>query len=904
MADQNSIKRAKSAASKLQFLHGSFLQIIAWPILCIILGAVLWYWTISKIDADASAVEKKALRDASALCHDYAKLLSKLLEQANQITLQLKYNWEQSQGKLDLEALSQSGIFRYPQIVNVVIVNREGIAATSTVPGRRNISLADREYFQFHKKETSDLFLIGKPVLGRLLGKPLIPLSRRLSAADGSFDGIALVSIDPSYLTSFYAGSYPGKTGLLAVVGLDGTLRAAKIGATNQESTPAALSVVPLFASSEGALRLAGEPWFGDKLPRFVAWQTLNDYPLVAMVGLSEKEYLAPHLESVATYRQVALAGSLALFLFAVTATGMSIRLARKKYQEDVVRRAYRVATEGANEGFYMYDVLRDRSGTIIDFIIIDCNERAAEFYGMARAQLIGMKLSGLYPAPYFDELKNVFRHAMEVGFYEDELRSPRESRLKIEWIKRRLVRSGSGLAVTMLDTTERKLAEERIEFLAHHDPLTGLPNRVLLRDRFEQAKAIANREKTNVALMFLDLDHFKQINDSFGHEVGDQLLIQVVKRLQDCIRDVDTICRLGGDEFIVVLSNIADIDDISRIAQTMLDSVSKPIEIDNQPFHTSASIGIAVFPDDGGDFDSLLKSADTAMYQAKDSGRDVYRFFTAKMNFDAVARLRLHTQLRTALQRQEFQLHYQPQIDLGNGSVIGIEALLRWHHPEQGTMSPADFIPAAEASGLIIPIGEWVLQEACKQARIWHESGQPAFRVAVNLSALQFKRGNILDSVRNALEESGLPPNMMELELTESILLQDMDTALKTIRNLKALGVQLSIDDFGTGYSSLSYLKQLHVDKLKIDQSFVRDIVTDIDDLAIVRAIIQLGKTLQLRVVAEGVESVEQVHALKQNGCDEAQGYYFCRPLAAAHLTDWLSGRGPPDSQSMDAPL
>ena len=277
-------------------------------------------------------------------------------------------------------------------------------------------------------------------------------------------------------------------------------------------------------------------------------------------------------------------------------------------------------------------------------------------------------------------------------------------------------------------------------------------------------------------------------------------------------------------------------------------------------------------------------------MYQAKESGRNIYRFFTAKMNVDTLAQMQLHNQLRTALLHKEFELHYQPQIDLVNGSITGMEALIRWNQPGIGRISPAEFIPAAEASGLIIPIGEWVLQEACKQGQIWNKSGLQAFRVAVNLSALQFKRGNILESVGKALEQSGLPSGMLELELTESILLHDIDTALKTIRNLQALGVHLSIDDFGTGYSSMSYLKKLKVNKLKIDQSFVRDIVTDMDDLAIVRAIIQLGKTMQLRVIAEGVETVDQFQVLQENGCDEGQGYYFCKPLAAAELTGWLS--------------
>jgi diguanylate cyclase (GGDEF)-like protein len=540
---------------------------------------------------------------------------------------------------------------------------------------------------------------------------------------------------------------------------------------------------------------------------------------------------------------------------------------------------------------------VRDKSGIIVDFVLVDCNERGAAFYGIASAQLLQRKLSSLYSAHYFSELLNTFRSAMASGFYEDEIRMPSESKLKIEWAKRRLVRSGNGLAVTVRDITERKLAEGKIEFLAHHDPLTHLPNRVLLRDRFEQAMVAASRDDSGGVLMFLDIDNFKQVNDSFGHLVGDQLLLQVVERLQGCIRDADTICRQGGDEFMIVLTNITDINDISRIAQHMLDVVSDPIEIENQSFHTSASIGVSLFPSDGIDFDTLLKNADTAMYQAKESGKNAYRFFTAKMNAEVVEQMRLQTQLRFALQRNEFQLHYQPQIDLASGSVIGMEALIRWQHPELGKISPADFIPVAEASGLIIPIGAWVLEEACRQARVWQQSGLLRFKVGVNLSALQFKRGNILETVSNALERSGLPPNMLELELTESILLQDLETALKTILELKALGVQLAIDDFGTGYSSLSYLKRLHVDKLKIDQSFVRDIVTDTDDLAIVCAIIQLGKTLQMKVIAEGVETDEQLQLLSRHACNEAQGYYFCRPLGAADVSCWLAERNQSDS-------
>ncbi|MDP2804319.1 MAG: EAL domain-containing protein [Gallionellaceae bacterium] len=440
----------------------------------------------------------------------------------------------------------------------------------------------------------------------------------------------------------------------------------------------------------------------------------------------------------------------------------------------------------------------------------------------------------------------------------------------------------------TLRTRTEHEAAEKKLEFLAHHDVLTGLPNRLLLRDRFEQAIAQADREQSGVAVMFLDLDNFKQINDSLGHNYGDKLLVQVVSRVRGCLRDTDTISRQGGDEFVVLLPHLRDLHVIGGIAENIIEAFARPFEIDNFSINTTFSIGVSLYPDDSNDFDTLLKSADTALYQAKDSGRDTYRFFSEKMSIDAQEQLHLQGQLRNAVSQQQFLLHYQPQIDIGSGRMVGAEALVRWQHPELGLIPPGKFIPLAERSGLVIPMGEWVLHEACRQAQLWRESGQPLL-MAVNISALQFKRGNLLETVANALKLSGLPAEYLELELTESILLQDVDAAISTLHSMKEMGVKLSIDDFGTGYSSLSYLKRLAVDKLKIDQSFVRDLTADADSAAIVQAIIQLGQTLKLTVIAEGVETDSQLAFLRNYGCDEAQGYLFSRPIPANEFVSLL---------------
>ena len=438
-------------------------------------------------------------------------------------------------------------------------------------------------------------------------------------------------------------------------------------------------------------------------------------------------------------------------------------------------------------------------------------------------------------------------------------------------------------------DITEREEARQRIEQLAFHDALTGLPNRLLLRDRFGRVQALASRMHSRVAMMYLDLDRFKTINDSLGHPIGDILLQDVVARLKTCVRESDTISRQGGDEFIILLGDVRDGDAVSRVADKIHQRMAEPFEVEGHLLSTSFSIGVALFPDDGEDFDLLLQKADTAMYHAKEAGRNAHRFFTEQMNEKAVERLQLETRLRMALENKEFVLHYQPQIDLCSGAIIGVEALIRWRCPEGELISPGRFIPVAEESGLIVPIGNWVLGEACRQTREWQKAGLAPFVVAVNLSAAQFRRHDLINNVINALVLSDLDSQWLELELTESIMIRDAEATLDTVRRLKALGVKLSVDDFGTGYSSLAYLKRFAVDKLKIDQSFVRDLVGDPEDAAIVRAIIQMAHSLKLKTIAEGVESEAQSELLREFQCDEIQGYWLTRPMPADELADFI---------------
>ena len=439
-------------------------------------------------------------------------------------------------------------------------------------------------------------------------------------------------------------------------------------------------------------------------------------------------------------------------------------------------------------------------------------------------------------------------------------------------------------------DISDRKAAEQRIEYLAYHDALTGLPNRLLVQDRFVQALAQAERKHSRIALVYLDLDNFKTINDSLGHEAGDELLREVARRLRACVRDSDTISRQGGDEFLLLLSDLPDTEVAAAIVLKIMDRLQEPVPLDAQELSISASIGVAIGPQDGNDFETLRKKADLAMYRSKETGRNTWHFFDPTMDAQAGEHLLMRNGLRRALERQEFLLHYQPQYDLASGELTGVEALIRWLHPELGLVPPGRFIGVAEESGLIVPIGDWVLQQACQQAMRWQLAGLPPLTLSVNLSAIQFKRGDVQQSVTQALASSGLPPELLELELTESILIQNMDSVQAIVRPLKQLGVKFAIDDFGTGYSSLSYLKRLDIDELKIDQSFVRDLASDPDDAAIVRAIIQMARSLNLRTVAEGVESEQISNQLRVFGCDAAQGYFYSRPVPATEIERLLT--------------
>ncbi|MGE5095350.1 MAG: putative bifunctional diguanylate cyclase/phosphodiesterase, partial [Betaproteobacteria bacterium] len=471
-----------------------------------------------------------------------------------------------------------------------------------------------------------------------------------------------------------------------------------------------------------------------------------------------------------------------------------------------------------------------------------------------------------------------------------------------IHWMANRaqVYRDESGWAQrvvgVVMDITDRKMAEQRVAHMAHHDALTGLPNRVLLRDRIQQAIAHAHRAGTKIAVLFIDLDRFKTINDSLGHQLGDRLLQSVASRILVCVREGDTVARVGGDEFVIVIPGIETSADASTVAAKILEVLGNAFHLHGNDLHVGASVGISLYPSDGADAETLMRNADTAMYVAKDAGRGNFKFFTQHMNVAAQQRLSLETALRRALENHEFELYYQPVFDLRNRSITGFEALIRWRPPGSDVViEPDEFISVAEESGLIVPIGDWVLREALRQACSW-QAPDRALTIAINVCANQLSRRSFVDRVRRLIEETGVDPAIVELEVTESVIIEGTSEARDALDQIAALGVNLAIDDFGTGYSGLAYLKRLPIDTVKIDQSFVRDLTIDADDAAIVTAIVAMARSLGVEVVAEGVETEEQLEELKRLGCQRAQGYLLARPMEASAISRML-GREPVDA-------
>ena len=855
---------------------------VSLPLFTIVLLAVVWATTLHFIDSEAAASREMAADSAGELIATYEAQLARSINGIEQTLKVLKYSAERQGARGALPELQSHGLLPSGLVFVVSIIDVQGDTVASN-PAARSINVGREDYFTFHQQHRSSYTFISRAMRDAANQEWHLHFTRRLEDANGEFAGVVIVEVDPAYFTSGYEHGRLGEQGVLGLVGDDGVVRALRVGdklSFGQQLPPAALqahSGVPVTSS-----------W--DSVRRYTAVRQLAGLRLSAMVGLSEQEQMAGFAAKRRQLLWEAGMASAVLIILAALVWAWVWQGAKARRRVRRAQETYAAASESNMDAFFVLRAIRNKDGMVVDFKFSAVNSRAEQLTGRTRQELRAQTVCTWMPAArhngMFEQLVKV---TLQGGVHQEE--GPNMvPQLRAEWLHWQVVGVEGGVVAIVRDITERKRAEERIYHMAHHDTLTGLPNRSLICDRLAQSLAHAERNKESVLVAFIDLDSFKLVNDTLGHNAGDELLKEVADRMVGCVRREDTVGRFGGDEFVLVLPHVNDNPQVLvPLLNKILEAVVQPIVLDGQKVQVSCSIGVAVYPRDGRDTDTLMMHADAAMYRAKDNGKNNCQFYTREMNAGMEEKLALTDGLRKAVEEQQLFLAYQPKIDLRSGSMFGVEALLRWQHPERGLVSPAQFIPLAEENGLIIPIGEWVLREACRQARAWQDAGLPPLSVSVNVSARQFEDPRLVERVAAALAGTGLSACWLELELTETMVMRNVQQSIAKMRELEAMGIVLSIDDFGTGYSSLAALKSFPISRLKIDQSFVRDLCGSADDQAITCAIISLSHQLDMKVIAEGVETEQQRRFLHANGCDEVQGYLFSCPVPAGEIAEML---------------
>ena len=869
---------------------------IALPVFALLLVAAMWVLTLRIIDADHAAAAVAARTAAQERLDTYEAQMARSLNGIDQTLKVLKYAVETKGAQGAIPALREQGLLP-PALVFVVAVTDRGGRIVASNPDEGALDVSNAAYFLYHRDNDEGEPFVSATMADAAKAEPHLHFTRRINDADGRFAGIAIVEVEPAYFTSAYEPARDGGHGMLGLAGLDGVMRALRIGENISWGQR-----IELGYGAPGAITLGhGLP---DGVARYTGVQRLHGFPLAIVVGLAEDEQFAPYTAARRTWLLAAAGASALLLLVVATISLWSWQLAKARRRAHRAQETYAAASEGSLDAFCVMRTVRDARGLVADFEIEATNTAAEGIFGMSSEALRGQRLCALLPHyrdnGIFDDMALVVTtgQAREGEWLASSVAA------RGRWLQRQVVPVEDGIVAIVRDITERKLAEERIFHMAHHDELTGLPNRNLMHDRIDQAIRNAARAGSGVALAFVDLDGFKLVNDGLGHKAGDELLKVVSKRMGACLRRNDTLARFGGDEFVILLPDQGqDPLALTPLLEKIRVAVTEPVQVAGQAVQVSCSMGVVMYPRDGADASALLMNADAAMYRAKDLGSNNFQFYAREMNASVEEKLMLLDGLRHAVQEtlesdgesagkpggNRFHLLYQPKVDLKSGRIFGVEALIRWHHPEHGVVSPQRFIGLAEESGLIVQIGEWVVRTACRQAQIWRACGLPPITVSVNVSARQFEESRLVERVAAALQDSGLPPELLELEVTESLIMRDLQKAVDKMRELKAMGVSLSVDDFGTGYSSLSALKSFPISRLKIDKSFVSELAENPDDQAIAMAVISLGHKLNLKVIAEGVETEQQCAFLRENECDEMQGYLFSKPVTAGEIEDMV---------------
>jgi diguanylate cyclase (GGDEF)-like protein len=786
---------------------------------------------------------------------------------------------------------------RLPQAVTLSAVDAQGwLRASGTAYPIAPIDVRDRPYYLYHAAHDDPGFLLSLPIKGRATDRWAIPLTRRISNPDGSLKMIILLAIDMAYFDQLYRTLKLGEKGRLLLVTTDGrVVMESPLTEQVMKMKVGGSMLIRLFRQSPAGVYRT-ESSFIDNTARIVGYAGSPEHPLIAVASMSLDYALAPWYHHTL---QVGIIGALAIAMLLVLLRFLWKRLedlaaaqqslgqqndalaaSKQRYQE-LVDGIDGIVWEAELPSF-RFTYVSGNAGAISGY-------RAEEWLSNPRFwhEKLSVAPDGqpITPALALEGAANILQPIEHRLVAPDGREIWLRSNIMIDTVKKSLIR----LRGVMVDITKQKTSEKQLFQAIHFDPLTKLPNRLALTERMEHALAIAAHSHTSVAILLVDMDHFNTINDSLGHDKGDKVLCLIAQRLQSCLGRTDTLARIGGDEFVILMEEVdSGPIEAEQLACRVNRALGEAIIVGDREVYVATSMGITLFPQDGEDSQTLMRNADTALYRAKAAGRNGWRFFDDSMARSVERRLDIETGLRRALERNEFFLHFQPQRSLDNGRIVGAEALVRWSRPGIGMIPTREFLPLAEESGLIVPMGAWILKAACEQAVAWSREQHLQLRIAVNVAAAQIHQPDFVDGVRRTLDQTGLPSGMLELEITESSIIENVTDTVETLRAVKALGVELAVDDFGTGYSSLSYLKELPIDRLKIDQSFVRDIPGNPDDCAIVRTIIAMARNLNLGVIAEGVESQAQIDFLSKEGCDEIQGFFLSPPVSA----DALAGR------------
>jgi diguanylate cyclase (GGDEF)-like protein len=843
-----------------------------------------------------------AQRQGSNLARIFAEYISRVINSTDSQLLMLRDLYYNNPSASELTHWIHNAQFKNDLTVQFAIADADGkVTYSSADTSASAVNIADRDHFRFHVNAAKDDLYISVPILGRNSGKWTINLTRRL-LSNGEFSGIIIASLDISRLEGFYNSIDVDASGVISLVGFDGIIRVRSGRGLNGRSfIGESVANTTLFRMYQHTR--AGHYWnFGAaaaqfNVERLISYRVLEGLPLIAVVGLAKDDiFRKANAETTQYYKVTGIVTAFVLVVMGfgavrqmtlLSTTAETARaqqsLERSNESLEVTNRRFDTALENMTHGICMFDASKR---------LVVCNKQYANLYRLppelqqvgttheaiiAHRVLNGLLAGGNNASAVEKKLESLDRLPLnEPSVRVDELADGRLIRVI------RQPMDGGGWVATHEDITAQKRSEMQIIHMARHDILTGLSNRAVLLERVKEALARNRRTGEVFTIFMLDLDRFKGVNDTLGHHVGDELLKEAAQRLRAALRETDTLARLGGDEFAIIQSGEAEQREAAiALAIRIIDSLNDPFEIEGNKLNIGTSIGIAVAPEDGTDCDELLKKADMALYRAKADGRNGYAFFDPAMTAEANARHHMEKDLRRAIANKELELHYQPVIDIKTRRACGVEALVRWRHPEKGLISPAEFIPLAEETGLIVPLGEWVLQQACMDAVTW-----PAHvKVAVNISSVQFKKGNLLDVILCILVDSGLAPQRLELEITESVLFENEGTNVAMMHQLKNLGISIALDDFGTGYSSLSYLTMFPFDKIKIDKSFTMNMTRNPASAAIIAAVLSLGRSLGVATTAEGVETRQEFRALSASGVNYIQGYFFSRPCPASEL-------------------